>query len=90
MLLTLALFTLLLVTIAGTFGTLVDSAIRAFNAYPRLRDAARVSHILVTEARLVEEIAVAPLPPVRSAGAIRTNRANQTTRPVPARAIVAA
>lgn len=90
MLLTLALVALLLVTVAGTFGTLIDSAIRACHAYPKLRDAARVSHVLVPQARRLEKIALAPLPNVRPASPARAKRTDKSLRALRNRAIVAA
>ena len=90
MLLTFALIALLLVTIAGTFGVLADSAVRAINAYPGLRRAAQASHVLIPEARQLEEIAIASLPAIRSAGPARTNRSGKALRPIRARVIVAA
>ena len=90
MLLTFALVALLLITIAGTFGTLVDSAIRAFNAYPALRDAARSSHMLVAETRRVEQIELAPLPHVRPSNPARASRIGKAHCPARSRVIVAA
>lgn len=71
MLLTIALLSLLVLAVLGIFGTLLDAAIRAANAYPSLKLAMHSDGNRLARVRKIETFGMGSLPASRLARTAR-------------------
>lgn len=89
MLLTIALVGLFVLATLGSFGALLDAAVRGANAYPRLKLAVQSAGDRKARVRKIETIGLGALParrPARSSRPIAVNRGGDRRQPVSAAA----